>query len=130
MLKFLLDTHTLLWTLYEPHKLPTAVLAVVRKRQSELFISHVSPWEITDKATKFRLPMAGSSPASIVRDVQALGATLVPITLEDIVASVKLPRHHNDPLDRVLIAQAQRLGATLLSKDGKFTLYEVPILWS
>lgn len=55
-------------------------------------------------------------------DISALEAHLLAIDLEDITASAKLPQHHGDPLDRLLIAQARRVGATLLSKDGKFHL--------
>jgi PIN domain nuclease of toxin-antitoxin system len=55
---------------------------------------------------------------------------MLPIQLDDIIASVKLPRHHGDPLDRLLIAQARRFNATLLSRDGKFNHYEVCIFWA
>ena len=120
MLKFLLDSHTLVWMLYQPEVLPATVQSILRDERNELFVSHVSLWELTDKAAKFRLPMAGASADAILTDVQGLRATMVPIELEDVMNSVRLPRHHNDPLDRVLIAQAVRLGATLLSKDGKF----------
>jgi PIN domain nuclease of toxin-antitoxin system len=128
-MNLLLDSHTLLWALYDPRLLPSNVRLMIQDQVNQVFVSYVSPWEITDKATKYRLPMAGSSADRIVRDIEALRVTLLPIDFQDIIASVKLPRHHNDPLDRLLIAQAQRLGATLLSVDGKFKLYDVPILW-
>lgn len=73
--------------------------------------------------------MAGSSPDRIVQDVLELRMDLVAISFEDVLNSVKLPRHHNDPMDRLLIAQAHRVGATLLSKDGKFSFYDVPVRW-
>lgn len=90
---------------------------------------HVSIWEVVDKAAKFRLPIAGSSVDKIVARIDELQTILVPIQLEVVVASVKLPQVHGDPMDRVLIAQAQRLNATLISKDGKFAQYDVPLLW-
>jgi PIN domain nuclease of toxin-antitoxin system len=129
VLKFLLDTHTLLWMLYEPRLLPAEVQSVLTDETNELLVSYVSLWEITDKAAKFRLPMAGASADAILRDIRGLGATLLAIDLDDIMNSVKLPRHHNDPLDRVLIAQAIRCEATLLSKDGKFKHYDVKLFW-
>jgi PIN domain nuclease of toxin-antitoxin system len=128
--KYLLDTHTLLWALYEPARLPIGVSSILSGEGNKLLLSNVSTWEIIDKATKFRLPMAGSSPGQIVRDVQALQMQMLPIEYDDIIESVKRPQHHSDPLDRVLIAQARRYGATLLSKDGKFHLYDVPLLWN
>jgi PIN domain nuclease of toxin-antitoxin system len=127
---FLLDSHALIWTLYQPYLLPLPILSLIEDKENLLYVSDVSRWEITDKATKFRLPMAGNSADQIVSDIQALNATLLPISFEEILASVKLPRHHNDPLDRLLIAQARRFGATLLSKDGKFKHYDIPILWA
>jgi PIN domain nuclease of toxin-antitoxin system len=127
---FILDSHTLIWTLYQPYLLPRSVTNVIEDKENLLYISEVSPWEITDKATKFRLPMAGNSADQIVLDIASLNATMLPIQFGDIVSSVKLPRHHNDPFDRLLIAQALRLGATLLSKDGKFKHYDVPLFWA
>lgn len=129
MARFLMDSHTMLWTLYVSEVLPVAVRSVLEDNTNELLISHISPWEIADKATKFRLPMAGSSADAIFQDVDELEATLLPIELEDILESIKLPRFHNDPLDRVLIAQARRVDATLLSKDGKFKQYDVRVFW-
>jgi PIN domain nuclease of toxin-antitoxin system len=73
-------------------------------------------WEIVDKAAKFRLPMAGYSVDRIVERIDGLRVTMVPIEMRDIISSVKLPQVHGDPMDRALIAQAQRLGATLLSR--------------
>jgi PIN domain nuclease of toxin-antitoxin system len=128
-MKFLLDSHTLLWTLYEPHYLPARVVSAVANSNNLLYVSHVSVLELTDKAAKFRLPIAGPSVDRIVERILGLGVTMVPIELADITASVTLPRRHDDPLDRLLIAQAIRLGATLLSKDGKFGEYDVPVLW-
>jgi PIN domain nuclease of toxin-antitoxin system len=126
---FLLDSHALLWTLYQPDILPLSVVSLIEDKNTLLYVSDISQWEIIDKATKFRLPMAGSSADQIAKDIWALDVTMLPIELDDIVSSVKLPRHHNDPMDRLLIAQARRLGATLLSRDGKFKHYDVPIFW-
>jgi PIN domain nuclease of toxin-antitoxin system len=128
-MKFLLDSHTLLWTLYEPHHLPDRVISTIANSANVLYVSHVSVLELTDKAAKFRLPIAGSSVDRIVERILGLGVTMAPIEMADITASVKLPRHHDDPLDRLLIAQSMRLGATLLSRDGKFGDYDVSVLW-
>jgi PIN domain nuclease of toxin-antitoxin system len=106
------------------------VRAAIEEPANDLYISHAAVWEIVDKAAKFRLPMAGFSVDRIVERIDGLQATIVPIQMEDILTSVKLPKIHGDPMDRLLIAQAQQLGATLLSKDGMFKLYDVPVLWS
>lgn len=126
----MLDSHTLLWAIYEPHLLPGIVSSIIEEETNSLFLSHVSIWELTDKAAKFRLPTAGPSPDRIMLRILELRATVLAIDLDDIIASVKLPRHHGDPMDRLLIAQARRLEATLLSRDGKFKHYDVPTLWA
>ncbi|MES2393685.1 MAG: type II toxin-antitoxin system VapC family toxin [Acidobacteriota bacterium] len=128
-MKLLLDSHAVYWSLYEPERLPGGVSAVIEDSSNNIFVSHVCVWELVDKAAKFRLPVAGTSVDRIVERIFGLRATMVPVALEDIVASAKLPQHHGDPMDRVLIAQAARLGARLLSKDRKFALYGVDVFW-
>jgi PIN domain nuclease of toxin-antitoxin system len=128
-MKFMLDSHTLLWTLYEPELLPAGVASAISDSAHQLYVSHISVLELTDKAVKFRLPKAGSAADRIIEHILGLGVTMTSVELADIAASVKLPRHHDDPLDRILIAQAQRLSATLLSRDGKFGHYDVPVFW-
>lgn len=118
-MRFLLDSHTLLWAMFEPHRLSEGVANVVSDGANSLYISHVSILELTDKAAKFRLPSAGSSVERIMERILKFGAEIVAIELVDVLASVQLPLHHGGPLDRLLIAQAQRLQATLLSRDGK-----------
>ena len=58
-MKLLFDSHTLYWTLYEPDRLPDGVKSQIEDPSNILFISHVSALELTDKAAKFRLPIAG-----------------------------------------------------------------------
>jgi PIN domain nuclease of toxin-antitoxin system len=128
-MRFLFDSHTLLWTIYEPFRLSASVQSVIANTSNDLLISHISIWELTDKAAKFRLPVAGFSVDRIVDRITGLGGTLLPVELADIVASVKLPHAHGDPMDRALIAQAQRHNAILLSRDRKFNLYDVPVFW-
>jgi PIN domain nuclease of toxin-antitoxin system len=86
-MKFLLDSHTLLWTLYEPRHLPARVVSVIANSNNQLYVSHISVLELTDKASKFRLPIAGSSVDRIVERVLGLGVTMVPIESADIMAS-------------------------------------------
>jgi PIN domain nuclease of toxin-antitoxin system len=128
-MKLVLDSHTLLWTLYEPRRLPAGVAAAIADSLNQLYVSHVSVLELTDKAAKFRLPSAGFSVDRIVERILGLGVTMVPIELADIAASVKLPRHHDDPFDRLLIAQAQARNLVLVSKDAEIAKYDVMVLW-
>ncbi len=125
----LLDSHALLWTLYSPSVLPKAVTDLLRKPTSHLYISEGSVWELSDKAAKGRLPLAGNSVAQLMIDIEGLGATLLNIEREDILASVALPPHHGDPFDRLYVAQAQAKNLVLVSKDANIARYDVTVLW-
>jgi|GEM_PF-6464289 len=75
--------------LYDPKLLPSDVQSLLTDENNELLVSYVSLWEITDKAAKFRLPMAGASVDAILRDIHGFRATLLEIQLDDIMNSVK-----------------------------------------
>lgn len=103
--------------------------SLLREPNAHLFISEGSVWEITDKAAKGRLPLAGNSVTKIMQDIEALGATILPIERADILASVILPPHHGDPFDRLYVAQAQARDLILVSKDAETAKYDVKVLW-
>lgn len=125
----LLDSHALLWTLYSPSVLPKAVADLLRKTTSHLHISEGSVWELSDKAAKGRLPLAGNSVAQLMADIEQLDSTVLPIERADILASVALPPHHGDPFDRLYVAQAQARNLVLVSKDPEIAKYDVTVLW-
>lgn len=129
MIDLLLDSHTLLWVLYGPSMLPRSLADLLRNPETHLFISEASIWELADKAGKGRLPLAENSVPKLINDIQALGTTLLPIELADIVASVTLPPHHGDPFDRMFIAQALSRGLTLVTKDAEIARYDVKRMW-
>lgn len=128
-MRLLLDTHTFLWWDNEPSKLPENVYDLCQNPSNELLLSLVSVWEIQIKAQLGKLQLR-TALAKVIADQQQNGVTLLPITLSHILALQSLPPHHRDPFDRLLIAQAQMEGATLLSKDGEFSGYTVSVIWS
>jgi PIN domain nuclease of toxin-antitoxin system len=125
----LLDTHALLWMLYSPDVLPPHLVVLLREPANRLFVSEGTVWEITDKAAKGRLPLAGKSVSQIMRDIDGSNATLLPIERPDILASVELPPHHGDPFDRLYVAQARARDLVLVSKDADIAKYNVKMLW-
>jgi PIN domain nuclease of toxin-antitoxin system len=125
----LLDTHALLWMLYSPDVLPPHLVVLLREPANRLFVSEGTVWEITDKAAKGRLPLAGNSVSQIMRDIDGSNATLLPIERPDILASVELPPHHGDPFDRLYVAQARARDLVLVSKDADIAKYNVKMLW-
>lgn len=127
-MKLLLDTHTFLWWDNEPSQLSGTIYALCQDPNNELLLSLVSIWEIQIKAQLGKLQLR-TALAQVVADQQRNGVTLLPITLPHILALQNLPPHHKDPFDRLLIAQAQNEGASLLSKDAEFADYAVSVLW-
>ena len=129
MTGLLLDSHAVLWSLYNTAMLPRSLSSLLEEPSTKLFVSEGSLWELSDKAAKGRLPLAGSSVLKLMSDIEALGATLLPIERADILASVALPLHHGDPFDRLFIAQAQLRNLVLVSKDADISKYDVKVLW-
>jgi len=66
----------------------------------------------------------------MVERIEQLGATFLPMTHADMVASALLPRHHGDPFDRMLIAQAQTNALSIVTIDSKIPLYDVVTIWN
>ena len=125
-MKLLLDTHALLWYLTTPEKLPAAAHRAIQAADNEVFASLASAWEISIKVSIRKLEF----------DTQGLGAALtaagvepLPISLLHVVQVSKLPRHHRDPFDRMLVAQALCESMTLVSRDRELSKYGVKMLW-
>jgi PIN domain nuclease of toxin-antitoxin system len=122
--RLLLDTHVLLWALGDPDKLDASVRSVIEDAESHVVYSAASTWEIAIKAALRKLDM----PVDL-RD-QLVAARLEPlqITTEHSLEAGALPRHHGDPFDRMLIAQAQLEQLTIVTRDPRFALYDVDVL--
>ncbi len=84
---------------------------------------------VGNKAAAHRVPLAGSSVQTIVQRMVEFGVTFLPLLLDHLVAGAMLPRHHDDPFDRVLIAQAKAYGLLIVTKDRRISLYDVRIRW-
>jgi PIN domain nuclease of toxin-antitoxin system len=125
----LLDSHALLWLLYDEAMLPDKLSALMRDPAHDLLVSEATLWELGDKSMKGRLPLLSRSLPAFIADIEELGAKFVPVERSDILNSVSLPLHHGDPFDRMLIAQAQARSLTIVSKDRDMPKYDVPLLW-
>ncbi|MDP3749166.1 MAG: type II toxin-antitoxin system VapC family toxin [Phenylobacterium sp.] len=128
----LLDTHALLWWLIEPERLsPPARLAI--ENADEVWVSTVSIYEIDFKRREPRLRNRNGAlqrmPHNMPETLPSLGLQLLDITAGDAWEAARLPLHHRDPWDRILVAQARRLEADLITKDEALTAYAVDVLW-
>ena len=129
-MKVLVDTHTWLWMLAEPDRLPPGVRAIVGDLRTDVLVSAASAWEIGIKHALGRLPLPEPPRAFVESRIPSSGCELIDITAGDALHAAALPLHHRDPFDRLLVAQSQILGVPLCSGDRQLAPYEVDLLWS
>jgi PIN domain nuclease of toxin-antitoxin system len=123
--RLLLDTHVFLWWRANDRRLAAAVRAAVAEADL-VFVSAATAWEAAIKASLGRLRY----PDTIEAGVEASGFDKLPISLAHAERAARLPPHHADPFDRMLIAQAQSEDLTLVTRDRSLAAYEVKLLWA
>ena len=128
-MRYLLDTHAFLWLAHQSTSLSGQAREIMADSDNVLFLSLASIWELQIKAQIGRLELARPL-VDIVREQQEVNQIqLLPIILEHIIALEDLPQHHQDPFDRMLIAQARHEDMPIITKDTKIAKYPVTILW-
>ena len=117
----LLDAHVVYWSLVEPDQLGQDTLDSIARTTNEVLVSAASIWELEIKRASGKLTLEDE----LIDLVDRVGYEVVPIIGSDASAAARLPMHHRDPFDRMLVAQASRLGATIVSRDRAFDAYGV-----
>jgi PIN domain nuclease of toxin-antitoxin system len=125
-MKYLLDTHILLWAASEPGKLSKAAQKLIGNVENTLYFSVASLWEISIKNGLGR-PDFSVDPGTLRRGLLDNGYEELGISGLHAIAVNNLPSLHKDPFDRILIVQAQIEGVTLLTVDEAITQYKGPI---
>ena len=125
-MKLLLDGHAFLWWLADAPELSATARATVADPDNMVLVSAATIWEIEIKRALGRLE-AGS--ADLVAEIEANGFGELPVRASHAVAASRLPRHHEDPFDRMLLAQSQVEGLVCVTRDPAFEPYGVPCLW-
>jgi PIN domain nuclease of toxin-antitoxin system len=123
--KLLLDSHAFLWWLAEDPKLSSAARQAVADPVSTVHISAATVWELSIKASLGKLDLDG---ADLVEEIEENDFTELPMTARHSLAAATLPRHHEDPFDRMLIAQARIEGLTVVTRDPAFRDYGIDII--
>jgi len=127
--RFLLDTHVLLWWLFDDHRLTALARSIIWNPDNTIFISSASGWEIS---TKYRLGKL-SNAEEAVRNLPSLlcraHMDVLPISIEHALAAGALPGPHRDPFDRMLIAQSQIEKLPIVTSDSALKQYSVPLVW-
>jgi PIN domain nuclease of toxin-antitoxin system len=122
-MRLLLDTHVILWWLDDSPELSDEIKDLLDTEPS-VYVSAVSPWEIAIQQSLGKL----SGPEDLAERVRDAQFTPLPITVGHGVRAGRLPQHHRDPFDRVLVAQAQTEGMTIVTRDKWIPCYDVSAL--
>jgi PIN domain nuclease of toxin-antitoxin system len=126
--KVLLDTHVLVWWLEDKGKISRQAAKIIANPENHILISAAVGWELAIKVSIGKM-----KPRSILDGLDQIlkqeSFSEVPIALETAVRAGLLPRHHRDPFDRVLVAQAQSLEVPILSADTVLDMYDIRRLW-
>jgi PIN domain nuclease of toxin-antitoxin system len=123
-LKLLLDTHAFLWWLADDRELGAKAREEIADGGNLVFVSAASAWEIAVKRAAGKL----EAPGDIAEWIAQSNFAPLPIEVEHAVASAELPRHHSDPFDRLLVAQARLENLALVARDDAIDRYDVAVI--
>jgi PIN domain nuclease of toxin-antitoxin system len=128
-MRILLDTHTFLWWNMEAPQLSPLAREIISNGENEIFLSAASVWEISIKAAKGKLVLPEPPAQYIANRMGLYRFQPLLIELSHSARVYDLPHHHDDPFDRMLIAQSQVEQMPLLSADSEIRKYEVEVIW-
>lgn len=125
-MQYLLDTHTLIWTMLEPEQLSQKISDILSNKRNKIFVSVVSFWEIAIKITIGKLDEEKYSVEAFVKQCKKYGFRILKIEPKNTISYLKLPlfKNHRAPFDRMLISTAIEQNFVLLSRDTKLPQYD------
>jgi PIN domain nuclease of toxin-antitoxin system len=124
-MKLLLDTHVWLWMQVAPERLSPATAALLSDTSNEVLLSAASAWEIAIKYALGRLALPVPPSDYVASRMARSGTAGLPVAHRHALHVANLPPHHRDPFDRLLVAQAQLEGLTLVTADEQLDAYDV-----
>ncbi len=124
-MKYLIDTHVLLWTLFDPSRLNRRVRKLIENPENDIQISGVSCWEIALKYQLAKLALQGCVPDELPAQAELMGMSISPMDAGLLASSYRLPLNaHRDPFDHLLAWHAIQGRMTLITKDKAFEEYQ------
>jgi PIN domain nuclease of toxin-antitoxin system len=123
--RLLVDSHVLLWHLSDDPRLGEKATAAIEAPDAEVLVSAGSLWEIAIKVGLGKL----KAPDDLPERIEPLGFQVLNVSADDAWRVRALPRHHGDPFDRLLIAQAQARSLPIVTGDPAFADYDVTVIW-
>ncbi len=128
-MKVLIDTHTFLWWNTGDSLLSTHAKEIIADGQNEVFLSAASVWEIVIKTAKGRLILPELPAQYISRRISLYRFRPLPIQISHAAYVFELPPYHNDPFDRMLIAQSRLESIPLVTRDEEIRRYDLETIW-
>jgi len=128
MMKYLLDTHTLLWVTENSDKLTDTVISIITDPDAIKYISIASAWEVAIKSSTGKLQLHGGL-SEFFRMIHTNNANILPINQQYLEKLANLPFIHKDPFDRLLIATALAEDMSILTADENIHKYNVSWIW-
>ena len=128
-MRFLLDTCTFLWALTGEPSLPSRVAALFRDPENDVFLSAASAWEIAQKYSRGKLVLPEPPERCIPFEREARAIASLAIDEESTLHASRLPFHHRDPFDRLIVSQAIVHGLTILTPDPLISRYSARVIW-
>jgi len=125
-MNYLIDTHIFLWLLFEPNRIPSKMMKILKDPSYTIAISSISFWEISLKYNLGKLELQGSTPDELPLLAKKMGLVIEEIASQEMASFHKLEKDskHKDPFDRIIIWHCISHKRTLISLDGKFANYE------
>lgn len=127
-MKALLDTHTFLWAISGNRKLSRRA-GQIFTGPSDLWLSIASIWEILIKVQIGKMPLPEPAGPYLMKKMAENKIEALPISLDHVLKVGTLPMHHNDPFDRMLIAQSLAEKLPLVTSDRVFGGYPIEVIW-
>jgi len=127
--RILLDTECWLWWHLSPERLGSEAMALFEERRLPLLLSAASSWEIAIKVALGKLELPFSPGRFVPEQMAEDGIESLAIEHAHALRVARLPPHHADPFDRLLIAQAQLERCTLMTADAQLLDYDVDLVW-
>jgi PIN domain nuclease of toxin-antitoxin system len=132
-MKYLIDSHVLLWSLMKPSELSPKVKAILNDPFDSIYVSAVSHFELSLKYSLGNLDLEGFKPEDLMNEANRIGFLELPLTAEDAAGLYQLDfKEHKDPFDKMLLWQAVRNKLKFVSRDSRVSVYSnygLEIIW-
>ena len=129
MTTVLLDTHTVLWFWWNDSQLSSTAMTLICDPSIRKFVSLATPWEVAIKVSRKKLDIGGNFTGFFDQHMIRSYFEWLPIDTKHLNYVADLPFHHNDPFDRLIIAQAISENFPIISIDAQLDAYSVMRLW-